>query len=189
MAFLFGLRNTAATVSHLVAQRAILFPTNKEFVGMIESIMESLHGFLMEGLGSDSGSNSSRGSHHPSRECFMAETPEGHVKSIPVEEATPMGNLGDTTEGDTMAPPYVGVEQLKAQKWEINEAGQQLVQEYALVDREIKRRGDGGHAHAVARDVNRRIIADDETLLDHSGKREHHRHHGLAPWPSRVRNA
>ena len=63
-----------------------------------------------------------------------------------------------------MAPPHVGVEQLRAQKWEINEAGQQLVREYAEVDQEIKRRGDGGRARAVARDVNRRIIADDETL-------------------------
>ena len=56
------------------------------------------------------------------------------------------------------------MEQLKARKREINEAGQQLVREYALVDREIKRHGDGGHARAIAHDVNRRIIADDETL-------------------------
>ena len=32
------------------------------------------------------------------------------------------------------------------------------------MDREIERRGDSGHARVVARDVNRRIIADDETL-------------------------
>ena len=32
------------------------------------------------------------------------------------------------------------------------------------MDWEIERRGDGGHARAVARDVNRRIIVDDETL-------------------------
>ena len=32
------------------------------------------------------------------------------------------------------------------------------------MDREIERRGDGGHARAVAHDVNRRIITDDETL-------------------------
>ena len=32
------------------------------------------------------------------------------------------------------------------------------------MDREIERRGDGGHARVVAHDVNRRIIADDETL-------------------------
>ena len=33
-----------------------------------------------------------------------------------------------------------------------------------LVNQEIECCGDGGHARAVARDVNRRIIADDETL-------------------------
>ena len=75
-----------------------------------------------------------------------------------------IGNLGDGTEGGTAAPPRVGVEQLKAQKWEIKEARIQLVRECGEVDREIERRGDGGHARAVARDVNRRIIADDEAL-------------------------
>ena len=124
MALLFGLRNTTATVSHLVAQRTIPSPANNEFVGMIESITESLHGLLMEELGSDSGSDSSRGSHHPSRECFMEGTPEGHVKSVFAEEATLAGNLGGETKGEIAAPPHVGVEQLRAQKWEINEAGQ-----------------------------------------------------------------
>ena len=38
------------------------------------------------------------------------------------------------------------------------------MREYAEVDREIERRGDGGRARAVACHVNRRIIADDETL-------------------------
>ena len=93
--FPFGLRNAAATVSHLVAQRTIPSPVNNEFMGMIKSVMESLHGLLVEGPRSDSGSDSSRGSHHPSRECFMTGTPEGHVKSIPMEEATPAGYLGD----------------------------------------------------------------------------------------------
>ena len=32
------------------------------------------------------------------------------------------------------------------------------------MDQEIERQGDGGHTRAVARDVNRRFIADDETL-------------------------
>jgi len=63
-----------------------------------------------------------------------------------------------------VAPPHIGVEQLRAQKREIDEAGQQLVREYAEVDREIERCRDGGHARAVARDMNRRIIANDETL-------------------------
>ena len=57
----------------------------------------------------------------------MAGTPEGHVESISAEEATPAGNLGGETEGDTVAPPRVGVEQLRARKWEIDKAGQQLV--------------------------------------------------------------
>ena len=38
------------------------------------------------------------------------------------------------------------------------------MREYAEVDREIERRGNSGRARAVASDVNRRIIADDETL-------------------------
>jgi len=46
----------------------------------------------------------------------MTGTPEGHVESIPTEEATPVGNLGDKTKGETAAPPRMGVEQLKAQK-------------------------------------------------------------------------
>ena len=84
----------------------------------------------------------------------MAETSEGHVESASEMEVTPTGNLGDRTEGRTASPSHVGVEQLKARKWEINKAGQQFVQEYALVDQEIEHSGDGGHARAVARDVN-----------------------------------
>ena len=94
----------------------------------------------------------------------MMGTPEGNVESTFEKEVTPASNLGDRTEGRTTTPSHIGVEQLKAQKQEINEARQQLVREYALVDREIERRGDGGHARAVAHDVNQRIIADDETL-------------------------
>ena len=63
-----------------------------------------------------------------------------------------------------MTPPCIRVEQLRALKREINEARLTLVREYMEVDREIKRRGDNGHARTVAHDVNRRIIADDETL-------------------------
>ena len=96
----FGFRNAAATASHLVAQRFNPFSANNEFVGMIESVTESLHGLLVEGPWSDSGSDSSRGSHHPSRECFMAETSEGHVESASKKGVTPAGNLGDRTKGE-----------------------------------------------------------------------------------------
>ena len=54
----------------------------------------------------------------------MVETSEGHIKSAYEKEVTLAGNLGDRTEGRTAAPSHIGVEQLKAQKWEINEAGQ-----------------------------------------------------------------
>ena len=131
---------------------------------MIESITESLHGLLAEGSGLDSGSDSSRGSHHHSWECFLAETSEGHVESVSIEETTPTGILGGITERGTVAPPHVGVEQLRARKREMDEAGQQLVWEYVEVDEEIRHRGDGGHARAVAHDVNRKIIADGETV-------------------------
>ena len=77
MTLLFGLRNATVTVSHHVAQRTILSPTNNKFVGMIESVTESLHGLLVEGLGLDFGSNSSKGSHHPSWECFTVGTSKG----------------------------------------------------------------------------------------------------------------
>ena len=114
MACLFGLRNATATVSHLMAQHAISSPANNEFMGMIESVTESLHGLLTEGPGSDSGSDSGRGSHHPYQECFMAETSEGHVESVSAEETTPVGNLGGKTKGGIAAPPHVRVEQLRA---------------------------------------------------------------------------
>ena len=64
----------------------------------------------------------------------MAETPEGHVESISAEETTLVGNLGGRTERGIAAPPHIGVEQLRAQKREIDEAGQQLVREYVEVD-------------------------------------------------------
>ena len=82
-----------------MAQCTIPSPVNNEFMGMIESITESLHDLLVEEPGLDSSSNSSRGSHHPSQECFMVGTPEGHVESISTEEATLVGNLSDGTEG------------------------------------------------------------------------------------------
>ena len=91
----FGLHNAVETVGHLVAQRTPPSPTNDEFVGMIEYVVESFHDLLVEELESPSGSDSSRGSHHPSHECFMIGTLEGHVESIHEEEATPVNDLDD----------------------------------------------------------------------------------------------
>ena len=58
--------------------------------------------------------DSSRGSHHPSHECFMASTPEGYVKSIHEGEAIPMNGFDNEVEGDAGALPHLWVEQLKA---------------------------------------------------------------------------
>ena len=111
---LFCLHNTAETVSHLVAQRMIPPPTNNEFVGVIEHVMESFHNLLIEELESPSGSDSSRGRHHPSHECFMIGAPEGHINSVHEEEATPTNDLDDEAERETTALPRMRVEQLKA---------------------------------------------------------------------------
>ena len=84
----FSLRNAAKTIGHHVAQRMIPSPANDEFMGVIEHVVESFHDLLVEEPELPSGSDSSRGSHHPSHECFMAGTPEGHVESIYEEGAT-----------------------------------------------------------------------------------------------------
>ena len=112
---LFGLRNAVGTVSHLVAQRMNPPPTNDELMGVIEHVMEYFHDLLIEEPESPSGSDFSRGSHHPSHECFMMGTPDGHVESIYEEEATLVNNLDDEAEGEIAAPPRMRVEQLKAQ--------------------------------------------------------------------------
>ena len=164
MAFPFGLRYAAATACHLVALCMVQPPTDSEFVGVIKHDTESLHKLLTEEPGSSSSSDSSRGSHHPSRECFMAETPEGRVESVSGEEATPAGNPNGRNGGEAAAPSYVRMEQLRARKWEIDEAGQGLMREYAEIDREIKRRENGGRARATARDVHQRILTNDGTL-------------------------
>ena len=95
---------------------------NDEFMGMTEHVTESFHDLLTEESESPSNSDSSRGSHHPSHECFMVGTPEGHVKSIHDEEDTPTNDLDDEVEGDAGAPPRLRVEQLKAWHQEIEEA-------------------------------------------------------------------
>ena len=89
---------------------------------MTEYVVESFHDLLAGESESPFDSDSSRGSHHPSHECFVMGTPEGHVESIHEKEATPANNLDDEPEGKTAAPPRMRVEQLKAQHREIKEA-------------------------------------------------------------------
>ena len=70
-AFLFGLHNVATTAGRLLALRVVQPPTDIEFVGAIERDTETLYELLNEEPVSLSSSDSSRGSHHPSWECFM----------------------------------------------------------------------------------------------------------------------
>ena len=87
---------------------------NDEFMGMTEYVTDSFHDLLVGESKSPSSSDSSRESHHPSRECFMAGTPEGHVESIHEGGATPPNDLDDRVEGDAGAPPHMRLEQLRA---------------------------------------------------------------------------
>ena len=95
---------------------------NDKFMEMTEYVTESFHDLLIGESESPSSSNSSRGSHHPSRECFMVGTPERHVKSIHKEEATSTNDLDDEVGRDAGAPPRLRVEQMKAQHQELEEA-------------------------------------------------------------------
>ena len=143
-AFPFGLRNATATAGHLVALRMVQPPADSELVGVIEHDTESIHKLLAKEPESSSSSDSSRGSHHPSWECFMAETPEGRVESISGEEVAPAGNPDGRTGGEAAAPSCVRMEQLRAQKWEIDEAGQGLMREYVEINHEIEHCRNGG---------------------------------------------
>ena len=121
-AFPFSLRNAAGTVGHLMAQSMLPSPTNDEFMGMTEYVTESFHDLLAEDSESLSDSNSSRGSHHPSRKYFMAGTPEGRIESIHEGGATPPNDL----EEDAGALPRMRVEQLRARHQELEDARLQL---------------------------------------------------------------
>jgi hypothetical protein len=135
-----------------------------EFVGTIEHAMETLHRLLMEELGSSSSFDSSWGSHHPSRECFMAQTPEGRVKSVSREGATPTSNPNGRSRGEAAAPSHLRMEQLRAHKLEIDEARQGLIREHTDINREIERHKDSGRTCATARTIHQRILTNNRTL-------------------------
>jgi hypothetical protein len=56
---------------------------------MTDYILDLIHDLLESGLETFSDSSSSEGSHHPSRECFMAETSDGHASSASDSGKTP----------------------------------------------------------------------------------------------------
>ena len=105
-----------------MAQRTPPSPTNDEFVGMTKYVAESFHDLRVGESESPSDFDSSRGSHHPSREYFMTGTPEGYIESIHEGGATPTDDLDDEVEGDVGALPRLWVEQLRARHQELKEA-------------------------------------------------------------------
>ena len=114
MALPFSLRNAAASTGHHLALCMVQPPMDSEFMEAIEHDPKTLHGLLTEEPELSSSSDSCRGSHHPSRECFMVQTPEGRVESVSGEEATPTSNPDGWTEEEVAAPSRLRMEQLRA---------------------------------------------------------------------------
>jgi hypothetical protein len=167
-AFPYSLRNAAQIVERHVAQLSSPTPANDEFVGMADFSVESIHDVLASNSESISGSVSSEGSHHPSVECFMAETSEGHISSTSDSGETPREVPVRAGAGGVRVPPLVTVasappqlgrppiEQLQAWQHELEEARHGLEEERAQLEREImQRRAEGGRTRARPHDVHR----------------------------------
>jgi hypothetical protein len=96
---------------------------------MADYVVESFHDLLVGDSELISDSHSSGGSHHPWRECFMAEveredTPEGHVDSVHDGNVTPLAHPDDEGEGEdnARAPPHPRIDQLRAQQQKLKNA-------------------------------------------------------------------
>ena len=91
----FGLQNATQTFERLSLN--VLAPPSDELVGMLDYDHESLYDVLNVQV-NDSSSDS--GSHHPSQECFMADTLEGHVHSASGgDDPSTTPGTGDVAEG------------------------------------------------------------------------------------------
>ena len=62
---------------------------NNEFVGVTDYVSESFYDLIVEGSETVSDSDSSGGSHHPSRECFVVEIHDVHDEGVHGGEASP----------------------------------------------------------------------------------------------------
>lgn len=150
--------------------------TNDEFVGMADYASESVYDLLETDFEPLSGSPSGDGSHHPSRECFMAEVHDSRTSSTGDAEGRPRGvPVRVPAEGvaashpPTLAasvPPLQGrlrLEQLQARQQELDKARREVEQERSQLEQEIERHhAEQGRARATAHDVQRRIMEDDD---------------------------
>jgi hypothetical protein len=126
---------------------------------MKDYISESFHDLLVGELEVISDSSSTGGSHHPSRECFMAGVPEGRFEDAHNGE-TPQSGPNDRARERNQTPLPAQLEQLRERQKELEEARLQIEEECAELEREIGCRGDG--ARAAARNINWRILEDVE---------------------------
>jgi hypothetical protein len=132
--FPYGLCNTAQIVEHHMARRFCPPPTNDEFLGVADYIIELIHDLLVSDLDSIFDSASSQGSYHPSRECFMGKitddtrreaTLEGYVMSA--NDGAPHGGNGTPPHpadgrgavADVEVPPHPHMNQLWEQQQEL----------------------------------------------------------------------
>jgi hypothetical protein len=123
--FPFGLRNAAEDVHCLTSAPFGSSPADGEFVGMMEYVSESFHDLLAGEAEVISDSGSSRGSHHPSRECFIVGVPEGHVEDAQSGETPPNGPNNRARERNQASPP-TRLEQLRERQKELEEARLQI---------------------------------------------------------------
>ena len=106
---------------------------NIEFVGMVDHVEDSIFNILTD---SETYSNDdfSNRSHHPSRECFMADTLEGRVaeasdSSSHHDNATPAAPEQPRQTPIASAPPHLSprrLEELQTQQQALAEARRKL---------------------------------------------------------------
>jgi hypothetical protein len=125
MRFPFGLHNAAEDAHHLAAAPLGSSPTDGEFVGMMDYISESFHDLLAGESKAIYNSGSSEGSHHPSRECFMADVPKRYVEDVHSGETPPNGPNNGARKR-SRAPPPARLEQLRELQRELEEVRLQI---------------------------------------------------------------
>lgn len=149
-----------------------------EFVGMADYAIESIHDLLRAGSKSLSGSHSGDGSHHPSRECFLVEIRGGHVSSAsgmegdpreaPAHVPTDRAVVPHPSAPTASAPPLqrrLWLEQLQARQRELDESRCEVEWERSQLEQGIEHhRAEQGRARAMALDLQRRIVEDDDGL-------------------------
>lgn len=126
-AFPFGLCNAAVTVASLVARGHMPTPADIEFIGMADHVVDSIYNILSSGSETLFDSDSSAGSHHLSRECFMVEVSEGQdvLESTPQETLAHTGRVPLQPTPAASAPPRLNqpcLEQLQVRQQELEEA-------------------------------------------------------------------